>query len=87
MATRPTKATAEHQAIAWRGMAAHGHRFGAATLVQALGHPLASRIVRMHAVAIANGHQPYGTASTPRRRPAHPSAATTGKAAACGTDE
>lgn len=86
MPTHPTKATAEHQAIAWRGMAAHGHRFGAATLVQALGHPLASRVVRMHAVAIANGHQPYGTASSTRRGKATSTTAT-GKTAACGADD
>lgn len=86
MPTRPTKATAEHQATAWRGMAAHGHRFGAANLVQALGHPLASRIVRMHAVAIANGHQPYSPTSGTRRSKAT-NTAPTGKAAACGADD
>jgi hypothetical protein len=86
--TPAAKATAEHQAQAWRAMAAHGHRFGTNNLAQALAHPLARRVVHMLATAIAQGHQPYGKASPHTHRASNSShtAATCGKAAACGSN-
>ena len=86
--TAAAKATPEHQAKAWRAMAAHGHRFGANNLAQALAHPMARRVVHMLATAIAQGNQPYGKASPHHHRASTSSrtAATCGKAAACGSN-